>query len=81
MKLRHLLLGLGALAALFSCKQEEPYVEPSLEVSTATVSFGSDSEEKVVYITSNNDWTAESDQEWLTLSATSGKASTEKAEL
>ena len=56
-------------------------MEPSLEVSTATVSFGSASEEKVVYITSNNDWTAESDQEWLTLSATSGKASTGKAEL
>lgn len=56
-------------------------MEPALEVSTATVSFGSASEEKVVYITSNNDWTAESDQDWLTLSATSGKASTEKAEL
>lgn len=81
MKLKHLLLGLGAIAALFSCKQEEPYAEPALEVSTATVSFGSASEEKVVYITSNNDWTAESDQDWLTLSATSGKASTEKAEL
>ena len=81
MKLKHLLLGLGAIAALFSCKQEEPYVEPALEVSIATVSFGSASEEKVVYITSNNDWTAESDQDWLTLSATSGKASTEKAEL
>lgn len=81
MKLRHLLLGLSAIAALFSCKQEEPYAEPALEVSTATVSFGSASEEKVVYITSNNDWTAESDQDWLTLSATSGKASPEKAEL
>ncbi len=56
-------------------------MEPALEVSAATVSFGSASEEKVVYITSNNDWTAESDQDWLTLSATSGKASTEKAEL
>lgn len=81
MKLKHLLLGLGALAALFSCKQEEPYVEPALEVSTTTVSFGSAADEKLVYVTSNNDWTAESDQEWLTLSATSGKASAEKAEL
>ena len=81
MKLKHLLLGLCAFAALSSCKQEEPYAEPALEVSTATVSFGSASEEKVVYITSNNDWTAESNQDWLTLSATSGKASTEKAEL
>lgn len=81
MKLKHLLLGLCAFAALSSCKQEEPYAEPALEVSTTTVSFGSASEEKVVYITSNNDWTAESDQDWLTLSATSGKASEEKVEL
>lgn len=81
MKLKHLLLGLCAFAALSSCKQEEPYAEPALEVSTATISFGSASEEKVVYITSNNDWTAESDQEWLDLSATSGKASEQKAEL
>ena len=81
MKLRHLLLGLGALAALFSCKQEEPYVEPSLVVTPNVVNFTSLAEEKVVYITSNNDWTAESDQQWLDLSATSGKASEEKVEL
>ena len=56
-------------------------MEPALEVSTTTVSFGSAADEKLVYVTSNNDWTAESDQEWLTLSATSGKASAEKAEL
>ena len=81
MKLKHLLLGLGALAALFSCKQEEPYVEPSLVVTPNVVNFTSLAEEKVVYITSNNDWTAESDQQWLDLSATSGKASEEKVEL
>lgn len=81
MKLKHLLLGLGAIAALFSCKQEEPYVEPTLVVSPNVVNFGSGSDETVVYITSNNDWTAESDQEWLDLSATSGKASEQKAEL
>ena len=81
MKLKHLLLGLGALAALFSCKQEEPYVEPSLVVSPNVVNFTALAEEKVVYITSNNDWTAESDQQWLDLSATSGKASEEKVEL
>ena len=63
MKLKHLLLGLGALAALFSCKQEEPYVEPSLVVSPNVVNFTALAEEKVVYITSNNDWTAESDQQ------------------
>ena len=56
-------------------------MEPALEVSTTTVSFGSASEEKVVYITANNDWTAESNQEWLGLSATSGKASAEQVEL
>ena len=81
MKLKHLLLGLGAIAALFSCKQEEPYVEPTLVVSPNVVNFGSGSDETVVYITSNNDWTAESDQQWLDLSATSGKASEQKAEL
>lgn len=81
MKLKHLLLGLGALAALFSCKQEEPYVEPALTVSPTTINFGSASGEQVVYITSNNDWTAESDADWLDLSATSGKASEEKVEI
>ena len=56
-------------------------MEPSLVVTPNVVNFTSLAEEKVVYITSNNDWTAESDQQWLDLSATSGKASEEKVEL
>ena len=78
MKFKGLFLALLAFGALSSCKPEEVVVEPVLEVSATQLNFAAVSDEKVIYITANNDWSLEADVDWLSFNQESGEASQEK---
>ena len=78
MKFKGLFLALLAFGALSSCKPEEVFVEPVLEVSATQLNFAAVSDEKVIYITANNDWSLEADVDWLSFNQESGEASQEK---
>ena len=78
MKIKNLLVALLAFAAMSACKQAEPVVEPVLEVSATQLNFTAVSDEKVIYVTANNDWSLEADVDWLSFNQESGEASEEK---
>lgn len=78
MKIKNLLFALLAVVAIVGCKREEPVVEPVLEVSSAELKFAAVSDEKVIYITANNDWSLEADVNWISFNQESGTASEEK---
>lgn len=78
MKIRHLLIGLLAAAATVACKQDDPVETPKLEVSTEAVSVAATAAEASFDVTSNQNWVATADQDWVSLEPASGEAS-EKA--
>ena len=61
-----------------ACKQEEPVVEPKLDVAPATVSVAATAGEATFNVTSNQSWVAISDADWVSLDPANGAAS-EKA--
>ena len=77
MKIKHLLLGMLAMAAAVACKQDEPVEEAKLEVSTETVVLEAAAAEATFEVTSNNDWTATADADWVTLDPASGAGAAE----
>ena len=78
MKIKHLLIGMLAIAGAVACKQEEPVVEPKLDVAPATVSVAATAGEATFDVTSNQSWVAISDADWVSLDPANGAAS-EKA--
>ena len=81
MKFKHCFVSMLALAAaVVSCEEpKEPVkpVEPALEVTPFVLSVAETADEATFQITTNQAWTAESDQTWATLDLTSGEASEE----
>ena len=75
MKIKHLLIGLFAVAATVACKQDEPVETPSLEVSQESLELTATEAEASFDVTSNVAWTATADQDWVSLDPTSGDAS------
>lgn len=80
MKLRHLIItALGAAILLASCGKEPgvvPAVEkPSVTVSPSSLSFTNAAGSQDITLTTNCNWTAESDVAWAGPSITSGGAS------
>lgn len=65
-----------AVAAAVSCKEEEPQEVPSLSVDKSSLSLLSEGGEASFSLTTNQDWTATADAEWLSIDPSSGKAST-----
>ena len=61
-----------------ACKQEEPVVEPKLDVAPATVSVAATAGEATFNVTSNQSWVAITDADWVSLDPANGAAS-EKA--
>ena len=78
MKIKHLLIGMLAVAAAVACKQDEPVVEPSLEVNKTAVALAATAGEATFNVTANNAWSAEADADWVSLDPASG-AGAEKA--
>lgn len=77
MKIKHLLLGLLAMSAVVACKQDEPVDEPKLEVSKEAVALEATAAEATFEVTSNKDWTATADADWVTLDPASGAGAAE----
>ena len=76
MKIKHLLIGMLAIAAAVSCKQDEPIVpDPVLEVNKAEVALAATAAQATFEVTANNAWTATTDAAWATITPASGEAS------
>ena len=78
MKIKHLVIGLLAMAATVACKREEPLETPELNVDKATVEVAATAGEASFNVTSNQNWVATADADWVSLDPASGAAS-EKA--
>ena len=78
MKIKHLLIGMLAIAGAVACNQVEPVEEPKLEVDKATVEVAATAGETSFNVTSNQNWVATADADWVSLEPASGAAS-EKA--
>ena len=77
MKIKHLLIGLFAVAATVACTQEQPAETPKLEVDKEAVSLAATAAESSFNVTSNQAWAATADADWVTLDPASGEAATE----
>ena len=73
MKLKHLLLGLFAVASTVAC--EELFEEPSFELTKEALEIEAQGGSKSFDIVSSQAWTATSDAEWLTVEPSSGEGS------
>ena len=78
MKIKHLLLGMLAMAAAVACKQDEPVQEPKLDVDKTAVTLQATAGEATFAVTSNQNWVATADADWVSMDPASGAAS-EKA--
>ena len=75
MKIRHLLLGMLAIAGTVACKPDEPLATPELNVDKEAVILTATAGEATFNVTSNQDWTATADADWVSLEPASGAAS------
>lgn len=75
MKIKHLLIGLFAVAAAVACKQEEPVVTPKLDVDKTAIQVAATAGEASFNVTSNQSWVATADADWVSLEPASGQAS------
>ena len=73
MKLKHLLLGLFAVASTVAC--EELFEEPNFELTNEALEIEAQGGSKSFDIVSSQAWTATSDAEWLTVEPSSGEGS------
>ena len=78
MKIKHLLIGLLAMSAAVACKQDEPVQEPKLDVDKTAVTLQATAGEATFAVTSNQNWVATADADWVSMDPASGAAS-EKA--
>ena len=67
-----------AMAAAVACKQDEPVETPELDVDKASVEVAATAGEASFNVTSNQNWVASADVDWVSLEPASGAAS-EKA--
>ena len=77
MKIKHLLIGMLAMAAAVACKQDEPVEEPVLEVYKSTIKVDATDGETTFTVTANNPWTATSEEDWVSIDPASGDGSKE----
>ena len=75
MKIKHLLIGLFAVAAAVACKQDEPVETPKLDVDKTAVQVAATAGEASFNVTSNQSWVASADADWVSLEPASGQAS------
>ena len=76
MKIKHLLIGMLAVAAAVACKRaDEPVVEPKLDVDKEAVEVAATTGEASFSVTSNQPWAADCDADWVSLDPASGSAS------
>lgn len=77
MKLRSILCGMLAFAAVVGCKEELP-LEPKLNVSRTAAEVAAEGASITVEVTSNTTWNAEANQDWISsITPSQGTASEE----
>lgn len=74
MKTRRLLIGMLTLAAI-ACTPEQQVVNPELNVDKSEVSVEAKDGKATVNVTSNVEWTASSQADWISIDPSSGKGS------
>ena len=72
MKIKHLMIGMLAIAAAVACDQVEPVEEPVLEVNKTEVAVAATAAEGAFEVTANNAWTATADADWVSLTPAAG---------
>ncbi|MBO5419935.1 MAG: BACON domain-containing protein, partial [Bacteroidales bacterium] len=77
MKIKSLILGMLSFAAVVACTQEQ-LVTPKLDVDKTEVSVEAAAGEATINVTSNVEWKATSDADWVSVDPSSGKGA-EKA--
>lgn len=76
MKIKHLLVGMLAIAAAAACKPDAPVEEQTkLEVAPTAVSVAATAGESSFNVTSNKSWSATADADWVSLEPASGEPS------
>ena len=76
MKIKHLFIGMLAVAAAVACnRKEEPVVEPKLDVDKTAVEVAATAGEASFNVTSNQPWDADCDADWISIDPASGSAS------
>ena len=61
-----------AVAALASCKQDEPVVTPELDLNKTAATVAAEGGAVEFEVTSNVDWTADADQDWVSVDPQTG---------
>ncbi|MBQ8484351.1 MAG: hypothetical protein IJ504_08625, partial [Bacteroidales bacterium] len=74
MKTRRLLIGMLTLAAI-ACTPEQQVVNPELNVDKSEVSVEAKDGKATVNVTSNVEWTASSQADWISIDPSSGEGS------
>lgn len=78
MKIKHLLIGMLAVVASVACnRNEDPVVEPKLDVDKAAVYVAETAGETTFNVTSNQPWVADCDADWVSMDPANGSASNE----
>ena len=75
MKLRSILCGVLAIAAAVACKPDDVVETPKLEVDKTAVSVAAEAGQATFNVTTNQDWTASADADWVSVNPNNGKAS------
>ena len=72
MKIRHFLSGLLAMAAIAACEQPQPEVTPALDLNKTAAAISADGGAVEFEVTANVDWTADADQDWVSVDPQTG---------
>ena len=72
MKLRSILCGMLAMAAIAACEQPQPEVTPELDLNKTAAAVAADGGAVEFEVTANVDWTADADQDWVSVDPQTG---------
>ena len=75
MKLRSILCGVLAIAAAVACKPDDVVETPKLDVDKTAVSVTAEAGQATFNVTTNQDWTASADADWVSVIPNIGMAS------
>ena len=72
MKIKHFLCGMLAMAAIAACEQPQPEVTPALDLNKTAAAVAADGGAVEFEVTANVDWTADADQDWVSVDPQTG---------
>ena len=72
MKIKHFLCGMLAMAAIAACEQPQEEVTPALDLNKTAAAVAADGGAVEFEVTANVDWTADADQDWVSVDPQTG---------